>query len=69
MGNLIELFSHRPDKDELLARLDELRTMIEELDVQEPEDMNSEEYELWGQTHEDLEDQIDDILDLLDVDE
>ncbi len=69
MGDLIELFSHRPDKDELLARLDELRTMIEELDMQEPEDMNSEEYELWGQTHEDLEDQIDDILDLLDEDE
>lgn len=69
MGDLIELFSHRPDKDELLARLDELRTIIEELDGQEPEDMNSEEYELWGQAHEDLEDQIDDILDLLDGDE
>ena len=66
MGNLIELFSERPGKDELLARLDELRTMVEELDGQEPEDMASEEYELWGQAHEELEDQIDDILELLD---
>ena len=66
MDNLIELFPHNPDKDELLARLDELRTMVEELDTQEPADMDSEEYELWGKTHEDLEDQIDDILDALD---
>ena len=66
MGNLIELFSSHPDKEDLLARLDELRAMVEDLDEQEPEDMDSEEYELWGQAHEDLEDQIDDILELLD---
>lgn len=69
MGELIELFSQRPHKEDLFARLDELRAMVEELDAQEPEDMDSEEYELWGQTHEDLEDQIDDILELLDEDE
>jgi len=69
MGNLIELFSRHPSKEDLLARLDKLRSMVEELDGQEPEDMNSEQYELWGQAHEDLEDQIDDILDLLDGDE
>ena len=66
MGDLIELFSRCPGKEDLLARLDELRAMVEELDGREPEDMNSEEYELWGQAHEDLEDQIDDILDALD---
>ena len=66
MGNVIELFSDRPDKEYLLAQLTELRAMVEELDTQEPEDMDSEEYEQWGQAHEELEDQIDDILDLLD---
>ena len=36
------------------------------LDYQEPEDMNSEEYEAWGNCHEDLEDLADAIQDLLD---
>ncbi|MBR2934587.1 MAG: hypothetical protein IKB79_03305 [Oscillospiraceae bacterium] len=66
MGNVIELFPSPAHREELLSKLHELRTMLDELDMQEPEDMNSEGYELWGQAHEDLEDQIDDILDLLD---
>ena len=66
MGSVIELFPSSPRREALLAKLNELRTMLDELDIQEPEDMNSEGYELWGQAHEDLEDQIDDILDLLD---
>lgn len=66
MGSVIELFPSPAHREELLSQLHELRTMLDELDMQEPEDMNSEGYELWGQAHEDLEDQIDDILDLLD---
>jgi len=62
MGNVIELFPSPAHREELLSKLHELRTMLDELDMQEPEDMNSEGYELWGH----LEDQIDDILDLLD---
>lgn len=44
----------------------ELREKIALLDEQEPEDMESEEYELWGEQHEALEDQEDEILDRLD---
>ena len=66
MGSVIELFPSSVQREELLAQLNELRTMLDELDMQEPDDMNSEEYELWGQAHEELEDQIDDILDALD---
>ena len=36
------------------------------LDEQEPEDMDSEEYESWGDRHEALEDLADEILDRLD---
>lgn len=66
MGSVIELFPSPAQREELLAQLDELRAMLDELDMQEPDDMNSDEYELWGQAHEELEDQIDDILDALD---
>ena len=66
MGELIELFFSDPHKKDLLARLDELRAELDELDAREPEDMDSEEYEHWGNLHEDLEDQIDEILDFLD---
>lgn len=66
MGELIELSAHGPSKEYLLARLNELRAELDELDSQEPEDMGSEEYDQWGDLHEDLENQIDEILDILD---
>ena len=53
------------DKEALLACLTELRAQIADLDEREPEDMESEEYESWGQRHEELEDRVDDILDRL----
>ena len=53
------------DKEALLACLTELRAQITDLDEREPEDMESEEYESWGQRHEELEDRVDDILDRL----
>ena len=54
------------DTAELKAYLEELREKIAELDAQEPEDMESEAYEIWGERHEDLEDLVDEVLDLLD---
>ena len=43
-----------------------VRERIALLDEQEPEDMDSEEYERWGDRHEALEDLADEILDRLD---
>ena len=66
MAELIHLFPSPTQKESLLAQLEDLRATLDALDAQEPEDMNSDEYEQWGDLHEDLEDQIDEILDLLD---
>ena len=73
MGKIIDfsnLFSDEPDpdlmdKEGLLAYLEQLRCRIEELDAAEPKNMASEEYEEWGDLHEELEDLVDDILDRL----
>ena len=54
------------DREELLDYLKTVRAQISQLDEQEPKDMNSEEYETWGDRHEELEDLADEILDLLD---
>jgi len=54
------------DREQLKARLEELRREIDLLDQNEPEDMESEEYDDWADQHEELEDQVDEILDLLD---
>ena len=49
-------------REELLA----LREKLAALDAREPEDMMSKAYERWGERHEALEDELDDLLDLLD---
>ena len=54
------------DKAELLACLESVRAEIARLDNEEPEDMESEEYESWGDYHEVLEDLADEILERLD---
>ena len=54
------------DREELQACLQEVRERIADLDEREPADMNSEEYEAWGERHEELEDLADEILDRLD---
>lgn len=54
------------DREELSAFLRDVRTQIARLDEEEPGDMESEEYELWGDRHEELEDLADEILDRLD---
>ena len=53
------------DREELQACLQEVRERIADLDKREPADMNSEEYESWGERHEELEDLADEIMDRL----
>ena len=53
-------------REELLALAQELREKLAALDAREPEDMMSKAYERWGERHEALEDELDDLLDLLD---
>ena len=53
------------DREELQACLQEVRERIADLDEREPADMNSEEYEAWGERHEELEDLADEIRDRL----
>lgn len=73
MGKIIDFsnfFNNEPDLDlmdreALESYLEQLRERIEELDAAEPKNMASEEYEEWGDLHEELEDIVDDILDRL----
>ncbi len=55
------------NRDELLSYLEQLQALIEQLDADEPSDMESEEYEAWGDRHEELEDLVDDVLDRLEA--
>ena len=54
-----------PNED-LLTRKAAIEAQIAELDAREPANMDSEEYDLWADEHEQLEDLLDEILDLLD---
>ena len=47
------------------AELERVRQEIAALDLEEPEDMASEAYDAWGDRHEELEDQADDLMDRL----
>ena len=53
------------DREELQACLQEVRERIADLDEREPADMESEEYDAWGDLHEELEDLADEIMDRL----
>ena len=46
--------------------LGELEAALERLDIAEPRNENSDAYEEWAIEHEDLEDLMDEVLDLLD---
>ena len=52
-------------REELLTLLERLRAEIAALEEKEPKNMNSEAYETWADRHEELEDQVDEILELL----
>lgn len=47
---------------ELEAYRDELYARLDDLDSVEPSDMESDEYSDWADTHEELEDLIDDVI-------
>ena len=73
MGGIIpfDQFWEEPDLDamgreELKAYLAQVRDELARLDEEEPQDMDSEEYEVWGDKHEELEDLADEIWDRLD---
>ncbi len=56
---------YQMDSDKLVALLKNLNMQIEQLNQDEPEDMMSEEYEVWGDKHEKLEDLIEIISEIL----
>ena len=66
MGSVIDLKQFQ-SADSLRRQLEALQVQLAELDAEEPADMMSEAYEAWGDAHENLEDQIDEILDQLDA--
>ncbi len=55
------------DAGQLRAYLEEVHDAIDTLDRCEPRNEASEEYDLWAEAHEDLEDVQDEILDCLDA--
>ena len=54
-------------RQELLRCLEAVRAQIARLDEEEPEDMESEAYDAWGDRHEELEDLADEIADRLEA--
>lgn len=73
MADIIDITSFRspaaPEEERrqaLLAQLAQVKEEIARLDLEEPEDMESEAYEIWGDRREALEDQADDLMDQLD---
>ena len=54
-------------REELLDYLKAVRARIDQLDEREPEDMAGEEYEAWGDQHEELEDLADELVERLEA--
>ena len=59
---LIEFDPHASLEAQKAALLEQLAA----LNAREPKNMDSEAYEAWAEEHEELEDALDEILDLLD---
>ena len=53
------------DREQLEQYLAAVQAQIDQLDEEEPEDMESEAYDAWGDRHEELEDLLEEIQDLL----
>ena len=74
MANIID-FPQLPDwedletmsRQELLNCLETVQEQIARLEEEEPEDMDSEAYDDWGDRHEELEDLADEITDRLEA--
>ena len=54
-------------RQELLNCLETVQEQIARLDEEEPEDMDSEAYDDWGDRHEELEDLADEITERLEA--
>ena len=54
-------------RQELLNCLETVQEQIARLDEEEPEDMDSEAYDDWGDRHEELEDLADEITEQLEA--
>ena len=66
MGRIVDFPSpNGEERQALLEELEQVRQEIAALDLEEPADMDSEAYEVWGDRHEALEDQADDLMDRL----
>ena len=72
MADVVEFGGFVPEKEpedmtreELLDALEAVRQQIAQLDEAEPEDMDSEEYDQWGDRHEALEDLADELTECL----
>lgn len=72
MAEIIDFSSYQEEteletmnREQLEEALRQVRERIAQLDEEEPSDMNSEEYETWGDAHEELEDLADEITDRL----
>ena len=65
MGKIVDFPAGGDRRQALRAELEQVRRQIAALDLEEPEDMDSEEYEAWGDRHEELEDRADDLLEAL----
>ena len=53
------------DREQLEQYLAAVQAQIDQLDEEEPEDMESEAYDAWGDRHEELEDLLEEIQELL----
>lgn len=70
MGTVLEFSQFQKEEPDVYSmELPQLRTYLEQLrariamlDEREPEDMDSEEYEDWGDAHEELEDLVDEVI-------
>ena len=73
MADIIELSGYldQPDwesmdREELVRCRDNVRARLELLEEREPQDMESQAYQDWGERHEALEDLADELWDRLD---
>lgn len=68
MAHMVEFPAPGGDRRQALrSELEQVRREIAALDLEEPEDMESEAYEAWGDRHEALEDRADDLMDALEA--
>lgn len=66
IGDLPEWDLDELEREQLRSCLEEVQKRLAQLEELEPEDPESELYEVWGDRHEALEDLADEIMDRLD---